>query len=189
MANINRTYAPATGDTILAAHLNTDLNTLYSEFNGNIDNSNIAAGAAIAISKTLLGVFTDWTSFTPTWTGSVSNPVIGNGTLVGKYMQLGKMVMANITASMGSTTTYGSGVWFFALPITIDTGTTKRIVGYALSDDATGILYTALCRVESTSDNKTYIFGGEAGGAVQSTIPFTWASGDRLDIFLIYQAA
>ena len=51
MATITRTYSPATGDTILAAHLNTDLDTIYNEFNGSINNANIDASAAIASSK------------------------------------------------------------------------------------------------------------------------------------------
>ena len=51
MATITRTYSPATGDTILAAHLNTDLDTIYNEFNGSINNANIDASAAIVSSK------------------------------------------------------------------------------------------------------------------------------------------
>ena len=40
--------------TILAAEVDDDLNTLYDEFNGNIDNANIKVGANIATSKLAL---------------------------------------------------------------------------------------------------------------------------------------
>lgn len=62
MAIQTRTYSSSTdvvtGATILAAHLNTDLDKLYSLQNGNIDNDNIASAAAIASSKINASVFT-----------------------------------------------------------------------------------------------------------------------------------
>ncbi len=39
------------GAVIIASQHNANFNTIYSEFNGNIDNDNIASGAAIAYSK------------------------------------------------------------------------------------------------------------------------------------------
>lgn len=50
MSLINYT-PPADGETADAADVVTPLNTIYNEFNGNIDNSNIKAGAAISTSK------------------------------------------------------------------------------------------------------------------------------------------
>lgn len=50
MSLINYT-PPADGETADAADVVTPLNTIYNEFNGNIDNSNIKSGAAIATSK------------------------------------------------------------------------------------------------------------------------------------------
>ncbi len=50
MGNIN--FTPITdGSTADAADINTPLQTIYDEFNGGIDNSNIDASAAIATSK------------------------------------------------------------------------------------------------------------------------------------------
>lgn len=57
-----------------------------------------------------------WTSYTPTWTAATTNPVLGNGTLVGRYKQFGKTVLVNITLTAGSTTTFGTGAYSFALP-------------------------------------------------------------------------
>ena len=59
-----------------------------------------------------------WVSYTPTWTGASTNPVIGNGTLAGYYKQVGKTVYCRIEVVMGSTTTYGSGAYSWALPVT-----------------------------------------------------------------------
>lgn len=50
MSLINYT-PPADGETADAADVVTPLNTIYNEFNGNIDNSNIKSAAAISTSK------------------------------------------------------------------------------------------------------------------------------------------
>lgn len=50
MALINYT-PPTDGETADASDVVTPLNTIYNEFNGNIDNTNVKSGAAIATSK------------------------------------------------------------------------------------------------------------------------------------------
>jgi hypothetical protein len=57
-----------------------------------------------------------WTSYTPTWTGSGSNPSLGNGTLTGRYSKVGRTVTVHINLIPGSTTTYGSGNYNWLLP-------------------------------------------------------------------------
>ncbi|MFJ5150829.1 hypothetical protein ACIQCF_04470 [Streptomyces sp. NPDC088353] len=58
-----------------------------------------------------------WTTYTPTWTAATTNPALGNGTLTGRYMKIGRTVLVQITLTMGSTTTYGSGTYNFSLPV------------------------------------------------------------------------
>jgi len=50
MANVSVSL-PSDGDTIDVADYNTPITTIVNDYNGNIDNSNIAAAAAIAGSK------------------------------------------------------------------------------------------------------------------------------------------
>ena len=57
-----------------------------------------------------------WQSYTVSWTAATTNPSIGNGTLSGRYTQIGKTVIGSISLTMGSTTTYGTGAWSFSLP-------------------------------------------------------------------------
>jgi len=59
-----------------------------------------------------------WTSFTPTWTATTTNPSLGNGTLVGRYSKIGRQVTVHINLVPGSTTTFGSGNYNWALPFT-----------------------------------------------------------------------
>ena len=119
-------------------------------------------------------------TFTPTWTGTGSNPVINSGTLTGKYSQRGKTVWFEIRLIADGTTTFGTGTYAWALPLTaaatqrgafighiIDSGTTRYVLSGAAGTTAT---------VEMYPDN----VGG--GAAVGQTVPMTWASGDSLTI-------
>lgn len=58
------------------------------------------------------------TAYTPTWAASGS-PAIGNGTLAGYYLQVGKMVDFKIGLVGGTTTTWGTAgnQWTFTLPV------------------------------------------------------------------------
>lgn len=51
MGTVTKPFTFASGATIYANAFNEDFDTLYNEFNGNIDNSNIKAGAGIEGSK------------------------------------------------------------------------------------------------------------------------------------------
>lgn len=60
MSLITLTYVFSAGSTIIAAQHNTNFATIYSDYNGNINNSNIASGAGITYSKlTLTGGVVD----------------------------------------------------------------------------------------------------------------------------------
>lgn len=65
------TFSPNT--TILSAAVNSNFTTIYNDYNGNITNANIAAGAAIALSK--LASVPRVAAF------SSSNPSIANNTV------------------------------------------------------------------------------------------------------------
>ncbi|WP_405018179.1 hypothetical protein OHV05_15430 [Kitasatospora sp. NBC_00070] len=58
-----------------------------------------------------------WTAFTPVWTASTTNPILGNGTLVGRYTRVGKTITYAGTLRTGSTTNGGAGIWNMSLPV------------------------------------------------------------------------
>lgn len=51
MSVISKPYTFSAGATIIASEHNSNFDTIYNEFNGNITNSNIASGAAIVDTK------------------------------------------------------------------------------------------------------------------------------------------
>jgi len=131
-----------------------------------------------------------WESYTPTWTASTTNPAIGNGQLIGKYTQIQKLVVAEVTVIMGSTTTYGTGTYRFGLPITADTplwnfahtGTGR------LYDASTGVVYVAA--IGFFAGATTYVSGWTHGAStITPTTPFTFANTDEITVQVCYEAA
>jgi len=51
MSLISKSYTFTTGATIVAAEHNSNFDTLYNDYDGNVTNANIASGAAIADTK------------------------------------------------------------------------------------------------------------------------------------------
>lgn len=124
-------------------------------------------------------------STTPTWTGSSSNPAIGDGQLFGSHTRRGEDCRARITLSIGSTTTLGSGYFKFTLPYApadVVTGTAILI------DASTGTPYTlgVLCPTGGTNELRLVVGGT---GYMSGTSPVTLASGDVLYLDLDYRIA
>lgn len=67
-----------------------------------------------------IGVAHPTTAYTPTWTniGGGSAPVLGNGTLTGRYTKIDKLVIFETVLKIGSTTAIGTGgFWALGLPL------------------------------------------------------------------------
>jgi hypothetical protein len=129
----------------------------------------------------LTGIQAAWTTYTPNWTATTTNPTIGNGTLAGRYMQVGKTITFSIQITWGSTSTVGSGRWIFSLPVNNFAGANSpfnciaRAVGNAMRF---GIL-------AGTSTFSLY----DTAGTAMTDATFTWANGNVLAIQGSYEAA
>jgi hypothetical protein len=125
-----------------------------------------------------------WTAYTPTLT----NWTLGNGTLTGSYIQVGKLVIGKVFFTVGSTTTV-SGTLVISLPVT------------KVSDDALGTSLHGSAMLFDTSSSARavrHVFQQstaamnfyDASGQVQNaTNPWAWASGDKLNATFMYEAA
>jgi len=130
-----------------------------------------------------------WQSYTVSWTATTTNPSIGNGTLSGRYVQLGKTVICAVSLTMGSTTTYGSGSWNLSLPKTsanngiyyggqwmaVDLGTTNHAGQVFLLPNVSVINY--------------FLRENVALDYLNNITPHIWASGDVLRFSVTYETA
>lgn len=126
-----------------------------------------------------------WTTFTPTWGGTVTNPALGNATVTASYKQLdANTLFISIGITMGSTTTYGSGNWFFSVS-GFSMVSSPLNYGSGIITDASVAAYA--CTPAIIGTNRIYVYSGT--GAAQSligpTAPFTWTTGDVLRFSVI----
>jgi hypothetical protein len=142
----------------------------------------------------------EWTTYTPAWTASTTNPVIGNGTLAGWVMRTGKTVFFEILMVPGTSTTFGSGTYSFSLPYTAhsDYGGSGRYPKTFMStlidnsESPPGNHFTASAQFGTTSTiflNTIQGTGGPHGAVVTPSFPFTFALSDRIMIEGWYEGA
>jgi hypothetical protein len=155
------------GDTLTAAQLNQDVR----------DNGNIIAAVGI----------TGWTAYTATWSASGTAVSLGNGSSAGKYAQLGKLVVARFTLNPGNTTTYGTGDYSWALPVTSATisepsptfGGSMRAIDSGTARYQSEPMYATTTTVQA--ETSTAFWG--------QTVPMTWVDADSMYGMLFYEAA
>ncbi|MFI0825731.1 hypothetical protein ACH4Q7_14885 [Streptomyces roseolus] len=131
-----------------------------------------------------------WTSYTPSWTASTTNPVLGNGTLVGRHKRIGRTVHVHIDLAIGSTTTLGSGSWSFTLPVQAAASGGNR-VGVAQAVGATR--FGGQNVISPGASATTPFFPASSAvsnlSAATATVPFAWAAANELRISFTYEAA
>ena len=129
-------------------------------------------------------MFPNTFNFTPVWTGSVTNPVLNNGTLAGQFMMIGRQVTYAILLTMGSTTTYGSGEWSFTLPVAAVLGVVLFTGTAKLLDSGTA--HYGVIGLIATANGLGFYNAASGGGSMSSTVPFTWAVNDQLRSTITY---
>lgn len=194
-----------TGNRLASGGINTDIKGENHTFAGNIvagpvsvntaakgirfDSSNVVDGQ-VTNNSTSKDCFVDIGSsnYVPGWFGTVTNPVIGNGSLIGRYSVTGRRVTVEILASMGPTTTFGSGIWSFSAPFAASNspqGNPVEYVGscYALNSGVNFQVGAAFLGPGSSSIK--LVFGG-ASNLAGNTNPFVWKNGDYMRLSISY---
>jgi hypothetical protein len=110
------------------------------------------------------GVFSTgaWTTYTPTWTATNTNPTIGGGTLQGRYLEIGTAVFGEIRVLIGSSTTRGDGVYKLSLPFLSNGQNFQPIGQVVIRDSSAGILFVGTA-VITDEDNNIIIAGAGSG--------------------------
>jgi len=125
------------------------------------------------------------------WTPTLTNLTLGNGTMTGRYIQIGKFVHATLSLTWGSTTS-SSGAWEFSSPVTMATPNntyigTARILDAGTTNFAGMVLVLTSTKLIAFSQyvGNTY---SEAAN-IATTSPFTWTTNDNLSFSITFEAA
>jgi len=163
------TFAPRTwvvGEVVTAALLNQEIRDQLNE------------------------MFAAWTTYTPTWSAATTAPSLGNGTIIGRHLKVGRRCTAAWILTIGSTTTFGSGAYSFSLPFQVANASVHHFGNARLVAAATWIGQTfvspngttATCTFPQNSTTTT-------GASLSGTVPVTLAAGDQLRTQVEYQTA
>lgn len=126
-----------------------------------------------------------WTAYTPAWSSSGTQPVLGNGTLTGKYVQTGKFVTCSGKLTYGSTTTFGTGIYAITLPVTAAADLTACGSGLFFRSTSVAFCTTVFLRGTTTLE----MFPPSGGQWTPSNPINPQASGDLIDWQITYEAA
>ena len=132
-----------------------------------------------------------WTSFTPTWTAATANPVLGNGSLTGKYRRSANSDIVHfwIKLLMGSTTTYGTGVYRFGIGAAPALSASAKLwaapTGWARDASSTAN-YGIVARWDSALN---VFIASEQGSLLTPASPFTFANTDEIALQGWYEPA
>lgn len=126
-------------------------------------------------------------SFTPTWTAASVNPVIGNGTITGNYVKVGRFVRIQIRIVMGSTTTFGTGNYTFG-NFPFAAATTYQLEGMSISGVDAGTSYRqGFTFAGGIGADSIGVFNSGTFAIWSPTVPHTWANTDEIYININYE--
>lgn len=148
-------------------------------------NRAFVAGVTVATAADWNGLQAAGTAYTPAWTTSAGAPSVGDGSLIGKVLQVGKWFDFTIELVVGSTTTFGTAGsnWRFTLPLPLLSTRRRRFLASAVDNGVAD--YTAYARYVAAGPYLEMVLPTGAGGAdvlLTNTVPFTWNNGDSLII-------
>lgn len=143
---------------------------------------------AISALQNPLYVVSNGNSYTPSWTAATTNPAIGNGAITGKWHRAGKWMDVDIDISVGSTTTLGSGEWYWSFPSGKKVDTTV-MAGVRNGISVVGVIGANRSgnslQVANAVYHDTTTFKGVSQGGTQywmNTVPVTWGNGDTFSM-------
>ncbi|MGW2985467.1 hypothetical protein [Streptomyces goshikiensis] len=148
-----------------------------------------AAGQPLRAADTnLIGGY--WASYTPTWSSGGTQPILGNGTLIGRWARCGNVIFYMIRLTAGSTTTFGTGNYLFSLPVAVGSGIDYLGNAFAGDNSVGSAGYSSGTAFLGAGGALGAYFGNVgASSALTNTYPMTWAVNDRLWLEGSYEAA
>jgi hypothetical protein len=128
-------------------------------------------------------------TYTPVWESSGTAPSLGNGAITGRYVRVGDLCFFYINVTMGTTTTYGTGVYYLTLPFSM-TSSNFFGSGYSmpLNDGIAWYHGYFPSTVVYGLTNKVAMIRDD-GTPIQNNSPFTFGTNDQILVWGSYIVA
>jgi hypothetical protein len=137
---------------------------------------------------------TPWTTYTPLWYTSGTAATIGNGTLTGRYVNIGATIIGELRLNFGSTTSRGSGTYRFSLP-TLGVAENFQPMGQVvIRDEGPGIAYFGSAIFNNNQDDRMELIlhsqsaSFDEGVAVSENTPMLFGTNDKILVHFQYES-
>ncbi|MER5638418.1 hypothetical protein ABT095_15835 [Kitasatospora sp. NPDC002227] len=132
-------------------------------------------------------------AYTCQWSGVTTAPSLGNGSITSRYSQIGKTVTGFIKINSGTSTTWGTGAWFWSLPVPAAAWYFSgygAVIGSAHADRAAGA-GAGPSHVWISAASTIQAFTTAANAPWGATVPWTptSATGNTYSLNFTYEAA
>lgn len=152
-------------------------------------------GPAGATGPTGSFAITPWTTYTPILYGSTSNPVIGNGSITGRYVNIGATIIGEIRIVAGTVGfSRGSGTYSVSLPAAGVFENFQPVGQVVMRDEGPGTNYFGTAIFNSNNGNRVELFMHsqsatyDEGVAVTESQPFLFSANDKILIHIQYES-
>ena len=136
-----------------------------------------------------------WTTYTPSLYGSITNPNLGNGSITGRYMNVGATIFGEIRIIAGTSGfSRGSGTYTVSLPAAGISENYQPVGQVVMRDEGPGVTYFGTAIFNSNVNNRIelYIHSQVAtfdeGVAVTESTPFLYSANDKILIQFTYES-
>jgi hypothetical protein len=125
-----------------------------------------------------------WTSYTP----SLSNWTLGNGTLDARFSKIGKNVTVYFSFTFGSTSSIANFA-NLSLPVTAQSGAYESYGNCVMNDSGVGIWVGGIYITGGVAYPRAMISSGAyvQDTTVGATVPFTWTTNDLIRGLFTYE--
>ena len=122
--------------------------------------------------------------YNPTFASADGNAVLGNGTIIGSFVQRGRMIKATVNLLIGSTTNFGTGYIQIGLPVAMNNAVATIQVGSGNCLNGGRFL----CMTAEIQANNDYclLLVNNAVDYVKAGTPNAWVAGDRIRFTIEY---
>lgn len=171
--------------------------TAVSSFKLDVNGSaNVQSGLTVSGSLNLNSsdISSAWTTYTPTWsTDGATQPSLGDGTITGVYKVIGKTVFVRVRLVFGTTTTAGTGTFYFSLPVNAAAGWGVQMPASILDNGNAWYQATVNGEYGGLTD-RVALIGQSAGGAnssqgVTGVFPIGFGNTDSIQFNGSYESA
>lgn len=140
-------------------------------------------------------VIQPWTTYTPVLYGSTTNPNMGNGSVTGRYMNVGATIFGEIRIIAGTSGfSRGLGTYSVSLPAAGIVENYQPVGQVVMRDEGPGVTYfgTAIFNNNVTDRVELFIQGQTAsfdeGTAITESTPFLFSANDKILIQFTYES-